>query len=294
MSTLTEPVTIPATMTARAEPLAPVAGDPRQRHTTVRAAVPPRRSRPVDAEANTEELLRERDRLPAAHPDGARLRARAIEMNLPMACRLARRYAGRGELLDDLVQVAAVALINAVDRYDPSRQVPFAGFATPSILGALKRHFRDTTWAMRVPRPIQELALKLSPAADELGQQQGRTPTTAELAAHLHVTVTDVLAAAGAWQTHRLPSLNAPHPDTGTDRVDTLGGIDPRYASVDDYVSLQSLVADLPLRERRILTMRFYEYMTQSQIGAEIGLSQMQVSRVLQRILARLRAGMLG
>jgi RNA polymerase sigma-B factor len=281
-------------MTARAEPLAPVARDPRQRYTTVRAAVAPRRSRPVDAEANTEELLRERDRLPAAHPDGARLRARAIEMNLPMARRLARRYAGRGELLDDLVQVAAVALINAVDRYDPSRQVPFAGFATPSILGALKRHFRDATWAMRVPRPIQELALKMSPAADELGQQQGRTPTTAELAAHLHVTVTDVLAAAGAWQTHRLPSLNAPHPDTGTDLVDTLGGIDPRYASVDDYVSLQSVVAELPLRERRILTMRFYEYMTQSQIAADIGLSQMQVSRVLRRTLARLRAGMLG
>ena len=141
---------------------------------------------------STEELLCQRDRLPAEHPDRAKLRARAIETNLPMANRLARRYAGRGELLDDLAQVAAIALINAVDRYDPSRQVPFAGFAIPTILGALKRHFRDTTWAMRVPRPIQELARRVPAATDELGQQLGRTPTTAELADYLQVAVDDV------------------------------------------------------------------------------------------------------
>ena len=212
MSILAEPVMIFATVTGRDEPRTQVAGHPRQRSTTVHSAVPPRRGRPVAASASTEELLCERDRLPAEHPDRAKLRARAIEMNLPMARRLARRYAGRGELLDDLAQVAAVALIKAVDGYDPSRQVPFDGFAVPSILGALKRHFRDTAWAVRVPRPIQELALKVPAVAEELGQQRGRTPTTAELADYLQVTVDDVLGAVGAWHNYRLPSLNMPHP----------------------------------------------------------------------------------
>jgi len=207
-----------------------------------------------------------------------------------MARQLARRYTGRGELLDDLAQVAAVALINAVDRYDPGRQVPFAAFATPSILGTLKRHFRDTAWAMRVPRSVQELALKVPAATDELSQQKGLIPTTAELADHLHVTVDDVLAADDAWQNYRLASLDTPHPDTGKAQVDTLGDTDPRYAGVDDHVSLQPLLAELPLRERRMLTMRFYEYMTQSQIAAELGVSQMHVSRLLKPTLASLRA----
>jgi RNA polymerase sigma-B factor len=243
---------------------------------------------------STEELLGQRDHLPAEHPDRAKLRARAIEQNLPMAGRLARRYAGRGELLDDLAQVAAVALINAVDRYDPSRQVPFAGFATPSILGALKRHFRDATWAMRVPRSVQELAPRVPAAADELGQQRSRTPTTAELADYLQVTVDDVMAAVGAWQNYRLTSLNAPSPFTGTDFIEVIGGIDPGYACVDDHLSLQPLFAELPLRERRILTMRFYDHMNQTQIAAEIGVSQMHVSRLLRQTLTRLRAAMPG
>ena len=292
MSILAEPVMIFATVKGRAAPRTPVAGHPRQAPVTVHSAVASRRGQPVDALASTEELSCERGRLPAGHPDRAKLRARAIEMNLPMAGRLARRYAGRGELGDDLAQVAAVALINAVDRYDPSRQVPFAGFAIPSILGALKRHFRDTAWAMRVPRPIQELALKVPAVADELGHQWGRTPTTAELADYLQVSADDVRSAVGAWHNYRLPSLNTPHPDTGTDLVDVVGGIDPRYAGIDDHLSLQPLVAQLPLRERRILTMRFYEHMNQTQIAAEIGVSQMHVSRLLRQTLTRLRAAM--
>ena len=282
---------IVAALTDRA---GPAASRLRQRPLTVQRAVSSRHSQPANAAVPTEELLCQRDRLPAEHPDHAKLRARAIEQNLPMASRLARRYAGRGELRDDLAQIAAVALINAVDRYDPSRQVPFAGFAVPSILGALKRHFRDTAWAMRVPRPMQELALKVPVAADELGHQRGRTPTTAELADHLQATAVDVRAAVGAWHNYRLPSLNTPHPDTGADWGDVIGGIDPRYASIDDNVSLQPLVAELPLRERRILTMRFYEHMNQTQIAAEIGVSQMQVSRLLRQTLARLRAAMPG
>jgi len=294
MSIRAEPIMIITRVPGRAEPRTPVAGHPRQRSTTVHTAVPSRRSQPVDSSVSTEELLSQRDRLPVEHPDGARLRATAIEQSLPMAVHLARRYAGRGELLEDLVQVAAIALINAVDRYDPSRQTPFAGFAVPSILGALKRHFRDSTWAMRVPRSIQELALRVRVAADELGQRRGSTPTSAELAEHLHVAVDDVLTAIGARQNYRLPSLNTPCPDTGTDFLDVVGGIDPRYASIDDHLSLQPLFVELPLRERRILTMRFYDHMSQTQIAAEIGVSQMQVSRLLRQTLARLRAAMAG
>src|SRR5688500_15741746 len=128
MSTLTKPVNVFATTAAFVEPRAGATGDVLEHVTTVRAAAAPRRSRPADASASTEQLLGQRDRLGPAHPDGAVLRARAIEMNLPMASRLARRYAGRGEVLEDLTQVAAVALINAVDRYDPSRHIPFNGF----------------------------------------------------------------------------------------------------------------------------------------------------------------------
>jgi len=291
MTILVEPTMITAGLPERTEP---AVNHFRQRPLTVHSAVPSRRSQPADAAVPIEELLRQRNRLPDEHPDRAKLRARAIEQNLPMAGRLARRYAGRGELRDDLAQVAAVALIKAVDRYDPSRQVPFAGFAIPSILGAIKRHFRDTAWAMRVPRSIQLLALRAPAAADELGQQRGRTPTTAELADYLQVTADDVLAAVGAWHNYRLPSLNTPHPGTGADLVDVIGDVDPRYASIDDHLSLQPLLAELPVRERRILTMRFYEHMSQSQIAAEIGVSQMHVSRLLRQTLARLRAAMPG
>jgi RNA polymerase sigma-B factor len=283
------------TPTHTAESTTPVAGHPRQPFKTVHTVAPALRAQPADAPASTEQLLRQRDDSPAGHPDQARLRARAIEENLPMANRLARRYAGRGELLDDLAQVAALALIKAVDRYDPSRQTPFTAYAVPTILGALKRHFRDTAWGMRVPRATQELTHEVVIATDELSQQQGRPPTPAELADHLHVTVDDLRAAVGARQVYHLASLNVPHTaGAGVDRIDLLGGIDPHYAAVDDHLTLRPLLAALSLRERRILTLRFYGHMTQTQIAAELGVSQMHVSRMLRDSLARLRAAMLG
>jgi RNA polymerase sigma-B factor len=292
MSILAEPAIVDAT--DRVAPLAPSAVDPRRRARIVHSAVPSRSGQPFVASASTEELLCRRDDLPANHPDRAKLRARAIEMNLPLAQRLARRYAGRGELLEDLSQAAAVALINAVDRYDPGRKIPFAGFAVPSILGVLKRHFRDTTWAMRVPRSIQELARRLPVTAERLSHQLGRTPTTADLAADLFATVEDVLAAIGARQNYHLTSLNKPYDDSGFDLIDVIGDIDPRYAGVDDHLSVQPLLARLSVRERRILALRFYDHMTQAQIAAEIGTSQMQVSRLLRQSLARLRAAVPG
>jgi RNA polymerase sigma-B factor len=294
MTILAEPIAFIATATDPAEPTTPAASHPGQRTTTVHPVAPSRRS-PVDAAATTEQLLRQRDQLPAGHPDRATLRARVIETNLPMANQLARRYAGRGELLDDLAQVAALALIKAVDGYDSRRQVPFARYAVPSILGALKRNFRDTAWGMRVPRRTQELVRDVATATGVLSQRQGRPPTPAELADHLHATVDDLVVAIEAAQAYRPASLNAPYTGTGSaDLIELIGGTDPRYTRVDDHLWLRPLFAALPLRERRILTMRFYGQMSQTRIAAEVGLSQMQVSRLLRQSLARLRAEMPG
>jgi len=147
---------------------------------------------------------------------------------------------------------------------------------------------------MRVPRSTQELTREVVTATGELCQQRGRFPTPAELAEYLHVTVDDVRAAIGAWQVYHLTSLNAPHTaGAGVDRIDLLGGIDPRYARMDDHLTLRLLLAALPLRERRILTMRFFDHMTQTQIAAEVGVSQMHVSRLLKQTLTRLRAVMI-
>jgi RNA polymerase sigma-B factor len=276
-----------------AAPTTPAANQPRQPSAAVPAVAPARRSQLLDPQASTEQLLRQRDDLQTNQLDRARLRARAIEQNLPLANRLARRYAGRGELLDDLAQVAALALIRAVDSYDPSRHIPFAAYAVPSILGALRRHFRDTAWAIRVPRSTQELAQNVAGATGQLSQRHGRPPTPAELAAHLLVSVDELRAAIDAWHVYRLASLDAPQASgVGADRIDLIGSTDPRYADVDDHLTLRPLVAALPTREQRILTMRFYDHMTQTQIAAEIGLSQMHVSRLLKQTLTQLRAAM--
>lgn len=287
MTNLAESTTNTVLPTRSVESTTPPVSHPRQPRTPVYAAAP---ADPIRA-ASAEQLLRQRDNLPAGHSDRDRLRARVIEENLPMANRLARRYAGRGELFDDLAQVAAVALVKAVDHYDPGRRTFFAAYAVPSILGALKRHFRDTAWGMRVPRSTQELTSEVITATGELSQQRGRSPTCAELADHLDVTVGELRAAYGARQVYRLASLNAPSTaGTGVDRIDMLGAVDPRYARVDDQLTLRLLLATVPVRERRILTMRFCEHMTQAQIAAEVGVSQMHVSRLLKQTLTRLRA----
>jgi RNA polymerase sigma-B factor len=281
-------------------PAEPAAGHSRRDSSAVSVVNPSqtrsRHSQPVHADrALTGQLLRQRDRLPTGHPDRAKLRARVIETNLPLARHLARRYAGRGEPLDDLTQVAALALIKAVDGYDSSRQVAFASYAIPSMLGALKRHFRDTAWAIRVPRSIQELTLEIATATADLSQQLGRTPTTTDLAHHLQVRVDDVVLAIAAAKSYQLSSLNTSCAAGGnggrTELIDLLGDLESRYACVDNHLLLRPLFAALPLRERRILTMRFFGDMSQAQIAAEIGISQMHVSRLLTQSIARLRAG---
>ncbi|MFI7210908.1 SigB/SigF/SigG family RNA polymerase sigma factor [Micromonospora maritima] len=246
------------------------------------------------ATGETEQLWRRRAAVELDDPDQTRLRTRIIEANLPMVGRLARRYSGRGESPEDLAQVGALGLIKAVDGYDSSRGVPFACYAVPTILGGIRKHFRDTAWAVRVPRAAQELGAQVPEARGRLAQQRGRQPTDRELADHLEVTVAQLVAAVAASEVYRLPSLDEPRPGTdGIGRLALIGAVDPGYAAVDDHLTLQPLLAELPARERRILTMRFYGDLTQAQIATRVGLSQMHVSRLLKRSLAQLRAGML-
>jgi RNA polymerase sigma-B factor len=245
---------------------------------------------------SVQDLLRQRAGLPAGHPGRIVLRERAIEAGLPLARRLATRYKGRGEPLDDLYQVAALALVKAVDGYDPARPSAFTSYAVATIGGGLKRHFRDTTWRVRVPRRVQELAIALGPASASLTQQLGRSPTLPELATHLHAAEEEVAVAVDAWRTYQPESLDALSATRRDDRpplIDTIGAVDARFDAVADRHTLQALLDALPVRQRRILVMRYVGEMTQAEIAAQVGLSQMHISRLLQRVLTQLRTGML-
>jgi RNA polymerase sigma-B factor len=251
----------------------------------------------LGAPPTSEELLGRRCNLAIGHPDRATIRAEVVEAHLPMARRLARRYGAAGGLSEDLAQVAALALVKAVDAYDPHRQVPFVGYAVPTIIGALKRYFRDSTWAMRVPRGTKATVLQLRTATDDLSQLRGQPPTPTELAAHLQMRVEDVWAATLAAQAYRLESLDTPRmrdDHRSSDTLVALGAIEVRYAQIDDELAVGAVMAGLPARERRILTMRFYDEMTQASIAAELGLSQMHVSRLLRQTLTRLRLDLEG
>jgi RNA polymerase sigma-B factor len=198
--------------------------------------------------------------------------------------------------LDDLVQVGTIGLIKAVDRFDPQRGVEFSTYATPTIVGEIKRHFRDKGWAIRVPRRLQELRISLGQATAELSQKSGRAPTVAELAAHLGISQDEVIEGLEGAQAYSTTSLDA-HVggDDGEDSpslVDRLGSDDLDLEAVEYRESLKPLLAALPSRERRILALRFFHGMTQSEIAAEIGVSQMHVSRLLAKSLATLREGM--
>jgi RNA polymerase sigma-B factor len=222
-------------------------------------------------------------------PNRARLRARVIKWYLPMTVCLARRFGGRGELLDDLTQVAALGLIKAVDRFDLARGVDFASYAIPTILGEIKRHFRDTTWAVRVPRRLQELKQQMPAATEELLHVLQRAPTVAELAERLGISPRDMVLAQLSANAYRPFSIDRGAPGRPEFRpADWLGGPDPGIAAVDNRTMLRGLLARLPIREQRILAMRFDQDMSQTQIAAAVGISQMHVSRLLTKSLARL------
>ena len=229
--------------------------------------------------------------LPAGAPERNALREKLVEVHLPLVEHLARRFRNRGEPLDDLIQVATIGLIKSVDRFDPSRGVEFSTYATPTIVGEIKRHFRDKGWAVRVPRRLQELRLALTSATAELSQQHGRAPTVAELAAHLRLSEDDVLEGLESANAYSTLSLDVPEQGEQDSPLvaDSLGAEDEELEGVEYRESLKPLLAKLPPREKKILLLRFFGNMTQSQIAEEIGISQMHVSRLLARTLAQLR-----
>ncbi|BAL90644.1 putative RNA polymerase sigma factor with STAS domain [Actinoplanes missouriensis 431] len=232
-----------------------------------------------------------RDTATSAERDS--LRETLIRYCLPFAGRLARRYRGRGEYLEDLEQVARLGLVKAIDRYDPERG-SFTAYAVITISGELKRHFRDRTWGVHVPRRVQDLSLEVGHASTVLTSTLARTPSIAELAAHLRVTEAAVLEAVESAAGYSPASLNAPVTGDGLAEFgDLLGDVDDDLESITDKLTVTDLLMRLPARERRMLAMRFYGNRTQAEIAAELGISQMHVSRLLSRALAWLREAML-
>lgn len=212
-----------------------------------------------------------------------------VERHLGLAHHLARRYADRGEPLEDLVQVASLGLLKAIDRFDASRGTSFTTFAVPTILGELRRHFRDRGWAVHVPRDLKEAVLRVEAA---LARHGGRSPTPAQLARETGLDVETVLDALEASGAHRALSLDAPTGGAEEERpaiVDTLGGDDDELSRARDRATLEVLAAGLDEREREILRLRFVEDLTQSEIGERVGVSQMHVSRLIRTSLNRMR-----
>jgi RNA polymerase sigma-B factor len=221
-----------------------------------------------------------------------RAREELVERFLPLARKLARRYSGAHEPLDDLMQVASLGLVKAIDRFDVSRGTAFSSFAVPTILGELKRYFRDLGWSVHVPRGAQELALKVEEARQQLTTKTGRPPSVPDLAQYLELSVESVLEALETASAHHTASLDSPRDDgeeeSGT-LADAFGEVDERFELVDAKVTIAAAARHLGPRERRVLLLRFVEDLTQSQIATLIGVSQMQVSRILRRALEQLR-----
>jgi RNA polymerase sigma-B factor len=220
-----------------------------------------------------------------------RLRDRLIEMNIGLAEAVSRRFGGRGERHDDLLQVALVGLLKSVERFDPERGLAFSSFATPTIEGELKRHFRDKRWAVRVPRRLQELMLEVNQSVATLTQRCGRSPTITEIAAETKLSSEDVLEALEAARAIVAAPIENEDRDTGAGIVDRRGNVDRGIEAVEQRMIVSQLLESLPDRERDIVVLRFYDGLTQSEIADRFGVSQMQISRILARTLDRLRAG---
>jgi RNA polymerase sigma-B factor len=222
----------------------------------------------------------------------ARLRSQLVDQYIGLVEFLARRFRNRGEPLEDLVQVGTIGLLKAIDRFDLEREVEFSTYATPTVVGELKRHFRDKGWAVRVPRRLQELHLELSKIVNRLGQELGRSPTVLEIAEAAGTNEETVLEGLEIAQAYNFTSLDAPidSDDSGsTSFADQLGTEDEHLENLEYRASLAPEMAKLQERERRILYLRFFKGMTQSEIAERLGISQMHVSRLLNRTLTRLR-----
>jgi RNA polymerase sigma-B factor len=220
-----------------------------------------------------------------------RAREDLVAIYLPVARRMAGRYAGVVEPYDDLVQVASIGLLNAVDRFDPARGIPFLGFAKPTIMGELKRYFRDKVWTIRVPRALHDRMAQIESATEELTEELSRPPSPKELAASLGIEVTDVLEALEAQQNRRPLGLETPigGEDGEPSTPQWLGKVDDSYELVEDRMTLERVLPALDERQQNVLRMRFIDELPQSRIAAEIGCSQMHISRLLRATLKRLR-----
>ena len=208
---------------------------------------------------------------------------------LPLAEYFARRFSGRGEPVDDLIQTASLGLLNAIDRFDPDRGVPFSTYAAATIVGELKRHFRDRGWALRVPRNVQETAILVNRTVATMWQDLGRAPTVGEIARAADIGEDDVLQALDALQAYTTDSLDAPVGDASTTAAESIGSEDRSFEISEDWLSVAPALRDLPERERTILYLRFFEGRTQTEIAEELGISQMHVSRLVSQSLEKLR-----
>ena len=214
-----------------------------------------------------------------------------VQRFVPLARKLARRYERSSEPLDDLVQVASIGLLNAIDRFDPARSTAFSSFAVPTIVGELRRHFRDKGWWLRVPRELQELAIRVERVVDELTPELRRAPTPDEIARQIGVSTEQVLDARDAAGAYRPMPLDPPGADADDEKplIDAFGAEDPGYEQADEAATVERLMTVLSDRERELLRLRFGEDLTQSEIGARVGVSQMHVSRLLRQSIERLR-----
>lgn len=250
-------------------------------------------SRADDSYDDVVEMFLALHQLPAESHEYRRQRERIVGRCLPLADHVASHFARRGEGLDDLIQVARLGLMNAINRFDPAKGPSFIGFAVPTMMGEVRRYFRDYSWGMRVPRRLRELHVQISRTTADLSQRLGRAPTAAELAQVLEVPHEEIVECLVARDAYRLDSLDAPigADSSGTPRLvaDSVGGIDPQIEHITNREALRVLIGSLPRREREVLRMRFFESMTQSQIAERIGVSQMQVSRILASTLRCLR-----
>ncbi|WP_411082526.1 RNA polymerase sigma factor SigF [Streptomyces sp. cmx-18-6] len=248
----------------------------------------------LDARALSKTLFERLECLEEGTHEHAYVRNTLVELNLALVKFAASRFRSRSEPMEDIVQVGTIGLIKAIDRFELSRGVEFPTFAMPTIVGEIKRFFRDTSWSVRVPRRLQELRLDLAKAGDELSQQLDRAPTVAELAERLGITPDEVVEGMSASNAYTASSLDAKPEDDDSEGAlaDRLGYEDHGLEGIEYMESLKPLIAALPSRDRMILSLRFVSNMTQSEIGEELGISQMHVSRLLSRTLIKLRKGL--
>lgn len=246
----------------------------------------------VEARALTQVLFEQLTGLKPGTAEHTRVRAALIEVNLPLVRYAAARFRSRNEPMEDVVQVGTIGLINAIDRFDPERGVQFPTFAMPTVVGEIKRYFRDNVRTVHVPRRLHELWVQVSGAIEDLTVLHGRTPTTAEIAGRLKLAEEEVLACLEAGRAYHATSLEAAQEggDGAPGLLDRLGYEDPALTGVEHRDLVRHLLVQLPERERRILLLRYFGNLTQSQISAELGVSQMHVSRLLSRSFARLRS----